>query len=466
MNQTISLANLPVYAEAEVVVCGGGTAGVFAAVAAANEGRDVLLIEQFGGVGGTATFGLTTPLMHSHINGNPMCSYLTEQLHTMLLPTGATNAAGNEFDPTRLRIALEELCVNAGVRLLYHTFIPEVITEEKDGQTVVTAAVIANKAGLALVRGKVFIDATGDGDISVRAGAGYNKGNPETGVNQPMSLRYIIDGVDVAALGAYFRSVVEKTGVQLAASASEDGKTAYAHCCKGNPVTLTPVFEEAIANGDLTVEDHCYWQMFALPGRPGSLAFNAPEFFEHIDGTNPEDLTLAQVNGKKAIVRQLAFYKKYFKGFENAYIAEIAPMVGVRESREIQTDYILTAEDVLGKRKFADMFCQSNYPIDVHGRSLTNRYLVEPADDGKPWYEIPFRSLMVKGVENLLVAGRCLGAEFIAEATIRIQPTARSSGEAAGIGAALALQKGISVHEVDGADVCRIMRAKGAKYAD
>lgn len=463
MNKTTSFSELPVCAEAEVVVCGGGTAGVFAALAAANEGRDTLLIEQFGGIGGTATFGLTTPLMRLHIDGEPSCSYLAPRLHQKLLAVGAANEAGNEFDPTRLRIALEEMCVEAGVRLLYHTFIPEVITTEIDGKTCIESVVIANKAGLSLIKGKVFIDATGDGDISVRAGAQYNKGNPETGMNQPMSLRYIIDGVDTVALGKYFRTVIERTGVQQAAWS--DGSKVYAHCCKGNPVTLTPIFEEAIANGDLTVEDHIYWQAFSMPGRPGSIAVNAPEFFTHIDGTNPDDLTLAQINGKQAIVRQLAFYKKYFQGFENAYIAEIAPMVGVRESREIVTDYVLKAEDVVGKRKFDDMVCQSNYPIDIHGKQLSNRYLVEPADDNKPWYEIPFRSLMVKGIENLLVAGRCLGAEFIAEASVRIQPTARSSGEAAGIGAALALQNGISIHAVNGADVRAVMTEKGAQFA-
>lgn len=460
---TIDLSSLPVYAEAEVVVCGGGTAGAFAALAAAREGRDTLLIEQFGTLGGTATVGLTTPLMHSHIDGNPQCSYISRLLLERLLQMGGANPQGNRFDPLLLGIALEQLCVESGVRLLLHTFIPEVVLN--DGA--ISALVIANKAGLSLVKGKVFIDATGDGDISVRAGASYNKGNPQTGKNQPMSLRYIIDNVDFAALGDFFRETAERTGVNRNASAGPGETDMYADCCKSmKPATLTPLFEEAIANGDLTVEDHLYWQAFGLPGRPGSIAFNCPEFFEHIDGTNPEDLTLAQVNGKKAILRQLAFYKKYFKGFEKAYIAEIAGMVGIRESREITTDYVLTAEDIIRKRKFDDMFCQSNYPIDIHGAVLQNTYLKDTPVDDRPWYDIPFRSLLVKGVENLMVAGRCMGTDFIAEATSRIQPNARSSGEAAGIGAALALRDGISVHQVNGADVRAVMVSHGAQYAE
>lgn len=458
----IDLSRLPVYAEAEVVVCGGGTAGAFAAIAAAREGRSTLLIEQFGALGGTATVGLTTPLMHSHIEGNPQCSYVSHLVHERLLQIGGANEEGNRFDPLLLGIVLEQLCVESGVQLLYHTFIPEVIND----QGVLTAVVIANKAGLSLVKGKVFIDATGDGDISVRAGAAYNKGNPDTGKNQPMSLRYIIDNVDFAALGEFFRETAKRTGIERNAWASAETLEMYADCCKSlKPTTLTAVFEEAIANGDLTLEDHLYWQAFGLPGRPGSIAFNCPEFFDRIDGTNPEDLTLAQVNGKKAIVRQLAFYKKYFKGFEKAFIAEIAGMVGIRESREIVTDYVLTAEDVVRKRKFDDMFCQSNYPIDIHGAVLQNRYLNDTPVDDRPWYEIPFRSLLVKGVENLLVAGRCIGTDFIAEATSRIQPNARSSGEAAGIGAALALRDGISVHQVDGGAVREVMISHGAQYA-
>lgn len=457
----LDLSRLPVTNEADVVVCGGGTAGVFAAIACANQGKDTLLIEQFGSLGGTATNGLVTPLMSVHISGNPQCSYLYNVLQEKLLALGAGNQGGTAFDPLMLRYALEQMCVEAGVRLLYHTFIPEVIKEGNE----VTAVVIANKAGLSLVKGKIFIDATGDGDISVRAGAEYNKGNPETGINQPMSLRYIIDGIDMNALGAFFNAEAQRTGVTAAASVWNNGVEMYAHCCRGTTVTLTKLFEEAIEAGDLTVEDHIYWQAFGMPGRYGSIAFNCPEFFENIDGTNPEDLSISQVKGKEAIVRQLAFYKKYMKGFEKAYIAEIAPMVGVRESREIICDHVLTAENILGKQKFEDMIAQSNYPIDIHGKQLTNRYLIEPADDGKPWYEIPFRSLIVKSIDNLLVVGRCIGAEFIAEASVRIQPTARSTGEAAGIGAALAIEAGKSIREISGADVRAIMIEKGAKFA-
>ena len=116
-------------------------------------------------------------------------------------------------------------------------------------------------------------------------------------------------------------------------------------------------------------------------------------------------------------------------------------------------------------KKFPDMFCQSNYPIDIHGKSLKNIANDLVPEDDKPWYDIPFRSLLVRGIDNLMVAGRCLGAEFLVESSLRVQHSARSSGEAAGIGAALALDSGISPHAVNGADVRSIMASKGAEYA-
>lgn len=455
-------SSLPVYAKADVVVCGGGTAGAFAAIAAAREGADVLLIEQFGGLGGTATNGLVTPVMRPHTPGEKLCSYLSEELTARLVAENACTEDGRQFDPMMLKIELEQMCVEAGVRLLYHTFIPDVVVENGG----ISAVVIANKAGLSLVEGKVFIDCTGDGDISVRAGAEYNKGNPDTGVNQPMSLRYIIDGVDVEEWGKFFEELKQKTGVNSAASAWGHGSYVYAHCCRGNDVTLTPIFNEAVENGDLSEEDHLYWQAFSMPGRLGSVAFNCPEFFVHIDGTNPEDLTIAQVEGKKRVVRQLAFYKKYMRGFENAYIAEIAVMVGVRESREIVTDYVMKAEDLLNKRKFSDGICQSNYPIDIHGKVLINDYNNLHPDDNRPWYDIPFRSLLVKGISNLFVAGRCLGAEFLVESSMRVQHSCRSSGEAAGIGAALAVKRGTPIRSIGGEEVRGIMISKGAKFVE
>ncbi|MFA6729595.1 MAG: FAD-dependent oxidoreductase [Eubacteriales bacterium] len=454
----IPQAEVPVSFNCDVVVCGGGTAGVHAAVAAAKEGKSVILIEQFGSVGGSAGNALVTPLMHSHIEGDPNCSYITNLLHEEMISLGDLDESKRAFDPMILRIASEKLCVEAGVKILYYNFISDVITENGKVKGVVTVS----KSGKRVVAGKAFIDCTGDGDVSVLAGAEYQKGNPETGKCQPISLRYIVSGVDIDALGKFILSEVARTGVS--GSSSYNNGIVYAACTSTGNWTFTNLFDRAIAAGDLIPEDKAYWQMFMLRNRPGSLAFNNPEFFEDTDGTNADHLTRAQIEGKTAIIRQLKFYKKYMKGFESAHVTEIAPMVGVRETRHIKTEYVLTGEDLISRKKFPDAFCQSNYPVDIHGKVLNCKPNAAPVNDGKPWYEVPFRSLIVAGFDNLFVAGRCLGAEFLAQASLRIQPSVRSSGEAAGIGSAIMIDKGIKAKEVNGKEVREIMEKKGGVF--
>lgn len=444
--------------QADVVVCGGGTAGTFSAIAAADQGMRVVLIEQFGSLGGTATNGLVTPVMHTDMRENPQCSYIQKKMVERLRRYGGCNAAGDKIDPQVLKLVLEELCIEAGVQLMYHTYIAGV---EMDGAAV-KAVRIVNKAGEQTVTGRVFVDATGDGDVCVMAGASYTKGNPETGVCQPMSLRYMLGGVDIPRAGEFLLAEANRTGLGGAYYDRNAPDTFYAGGEVLRDWALSDLLASGVASGELQKEDEIYFQVFTVPGRKDGLAFNCPEFFEDIDGTNPQHLTVSQLKGKQAIFRQLAFFKKHFPGFEDAYVAEVAPMVGVRESREIVTEYVLTAKDLLGKCKFEDMFCQSNYPVDIHG---ADEILVfDEAQTALPWYEIPYRSLVVKGVDNLLVAGRCLGAEFLAQSSLRVQQSARSSGEAAGIAAAMAATAGIPAREVSGKAVREQMMARGAEY--
>ena len=286
----------------------------------------------------------------------------------------------------------------------------------------------------------------------------------ETGKNQAVSLRYLVSGIDTEAFGAFVREIAKQKNGRGAYCTND--RIAVA-CCTGDNWAFADLFYEAIKNGDLTEDDKVYWQGFTVTGRKGCIAFNNPEFFHHTDGTDPEHLTTIQLLGKQAILRQIRFYRKYLPGFEEAYLSEIAPMVGVRESRNIVTEYVLTAEDLLLRHKFSDSICRSNYPVDVHGKTLQYHLDKEAvADDGKPWYEIPYRSLVVKGLDNLLVSGRCLGAEFLAQSSLRVQHSARASGEAAGIGAALSLAQGILPRDVDGSEVRAVMLARGAVFGE
>ncbi|MCQ2424842.1 MAG: FAD-dependent oxidoreductase [Lachnospiraceae bacterium] len=455
-------ADADLLASADVVVCGGGTSGVFAAVAAAREGKSTVLIERFGALGGTPVQGLVLPTMSTKVKQNgvlrdPQNSYLSAELDLLCEEAGIGFRRGSQryFDPLLLGVLLEKMAAEAGVKVLLYTSLLSVIRENDR----VSAVIVSDKEGIHAVEGKVFVDATGDGDLSVIAGADYSSGDPRTGKNQPMSLRYLVGGVDIPA----FASAVSDGSIRL----FPDGGC-YASCVKQDGTNgVERILSAAREAGDLKKEDLAYWQIFSLPNRKGTIACNCPEFFERIDGTKAADLTNAQLEGKRAVMRQLAFYKKYFRGFENAYVSDIAAMVGVRESREIVTDYVLTLSDVASYHKFEDAVAQSNYSVDVHG--FGDAYSDRPATlaaSEQPWFEIPYRSLTVRGIDNLLVAGRAIGCDFFAEAAARIIPTCRATGEAAGIAAAVASERGIPVRSVNGSEVRKKMIALGADFLE
>lgn len=442
-----------VLASYDVVVVGGGTAGVIAAIAAANEGASVALIEQFGALGGSSTGALVTPTMNTHVEGVPMNSYIVTELDRLALARGAMSMRGvsRYYDPILLPVILEEMAVGAGVSLYLYTDLVDVV---KEGRNIV-GVFVSDKSGMHVIEGKQFIDCTGDGDLSVMAGAEYTKGNPKTGKNQPISLRYMVSGVDMQA---FHETAPDSVSLW-------DG-CCYAACTTQDPRTsVERIMAEARDNGDLIPEDLAYWQVFTLPSRPDTLACNCPEIFDRVDGTSAPDLTNAQISGKQSAMRQLAFYKKYFKGFENAYISGFASMVGIRESREIATDRILTIAEAKRYAKFDDAVAQTNYPVDIHGfgDEYTNEH-VDGIENEKPYFEIPFGSIVVRDVDNLFVAGRCIGCDFFVQAAIRIIPTVRATGEAAGIAAALCAKEGINAHEIDGVRIHNTMVARGAEF--
>ncbi len=452
----IKWEELSTYLSADVVVCGGGSAGVFAAVAAAREGAKVLLVESQGGLGGTAVNGLVIPYMTVRIPGEPRCSYLHKELDRRVEEYHKEKYVRNSCDPMVFGIILEQMCTESGVQLLFHSSVCGALVEE--GR--IGAIAVACKDGIRRIDGKVFIDCTGDASLAVLAGAGYEQGHPRTGVNQPMSLRYMVDGVDMEA----FKDFLDTYNDPASATSGRNGGSMYAAVWNKTEGALKPLFREAIANGDLTEQDMAYWQMFTTPGRENGLAFNNPEFFDLTDACDPLQLTEVQVRGKAFILRQLMFYKKYFKGFDNAYISNIAPMVGIRESRRIHAKYNLTGMDLLGQRKFPGCISQCNYPVDVHGGADLFQDDLPEGDPKKPWYEIPYDCLVSADLDNLLAAGRCVGADFVAQSSIRIQICCHSMGEAAGTAAAMSLDRNVLPGQLTGEEVSGRMKERGAEF--
>jgi len=446
--------NLPLAAECSVLVCGGGTAGAIAAIAAASAGADVLVVEGLGQLGGTQSAGWVTPMMPNKI----LTESLTHGINDAILHRAAqydpppTEQSGDLlwFNPVTLALVLDDLLAESGARVLYHTVISDAIVQ--DGR--LTGIIIENKAGRQRISARVTIDCTGDADVAFRAGVPCVSGDPEDGQNQPMSLRFALAGVDQ-----------ERAAVFLA---DELGMNCYARPplfeigtgeAKNTP--LGPLICAAIEEGVLAEDDLGYLQFFSMLGRAGELAFNCPRI-AGLSATDPWDLSKAQTIGRQKIRRIARFFKTCVRGFENSYIGTIAPMMGIRESRRITGDYTLTEEDYLTEARFPDAVARNSYPIDIHSTKAKGGLVMKHLPPGH-YHEIPYRCLLPVGIENLLVAGRCLSATFAAQAAVRIQQNCRALGEAAGLAAALALEDGVTPRQIDTEELRRRLNAQGAQ---
>lgn len=434
--ETVSMPGreLPLRGSYDVVIAGGGVAGAFAGIAAAREGLRALVIEAFGSLGGSATMGLVTPLMTSRIPDYSGHCPLGEELSKRLYELGGCNEAGHEFDPTLMKIALEDMAAEYGCGLLYYTTLIDAIREGDS----LTHVIVHNKDGLGALQARCFIDATGDGDLSVLAGVPWESGNAQ-GVNQPVSLRFEMAGIDYDRFHEYMRSLGWD----------------YPKYFALNTPGMEEVIKKACADGLLTQQDGSYFQAFGIPGKPDAMGFNCPELTTRVNVADAAFLTEKQREGKQAILRFRRFLRERIPGFEQAYITEIAPMVGLRESRRIQAEYTVVIQDILSYRKYPDVIAKCAYHIDVHGEddySLGLRY-AEDVPEAERYWEIPYRCMVPKGVKNLLTVGRCGGFDFRAQSAARIQLVCRSMGEAAGIACAMALKAGIPFAQVDGTQV-------------
>ncbi|MDR7416362.1 MAG: FAD-dependent oxidoreductase [Armatimonadota bacterium] len=441
----------------DVIVVGGGTAGAMAGIAAARMKARTLVVEAFGFLGGTATGALVTPMMRNTAGGANLNRGLTEELKARLRARGDAGISpdGNDnwFNPEGMKFVLEEMLLEAGGEVLYHTHF---VHPEVEGGWV-HGILVHNKGGLWRLRARVFVDATGDADLAARAGAPY-AGGDEAGVHQAMTLRFHLGHVDLSRLHDFLVGIgMPQLGPRFLHLWMVWGR--------GSP--LEPLFRRAVEEGVLLERDGDYFQAFSVPGRPGELSFNCPRIRSDLhDGTDPWQLSAAQVDGRRAIERLVAFCRRYLPGCEHAYVVMVAPMVGVRETRRIVGDYVLTLEDILQCRTFPDAICRNHYPVDIHpvrGERLRYEDRGEaPYFRPEAYHEIPYRCLIPRGLENVLVAGRCISATFEAQASIRIQQNAHAMGQAAGVAAALAALRGVGVREVDGRALRELLRQQGA----
>ncbi len=399
----------------DLIVVGGGFAGTAAAISAARQGVDVLLVERYNCLGGAASMALVTPFMRYwqtdpntkekwFLSGDLFCEMVAE---VKKLPGEGDNI--EQFDEEHLKLVLNRMAIKAGVTLLFNTTVTDVSVT--DG--VLRSVTAMSKATSVELFAQHFIDATGDAELATLAGCASTVGRAPDGLCQPMTLCFRMDGVD--------RQIFREHRGELQTLYKE-------HKAKG-----------LIRNPR---EDVLYfWN-----SHEGVLHFNTTRVVK-LDPTDPFALTQAEIKAREQVFEMQDFLRENVPGFERARVLSTAMHIGIRESRKVEGEYTLTQEDLLSLARFEDAIAVADYDIDIHnpeGSGTSHHYF-----KAGEWYEIPYRCLLPKGMHNLLVAGRCISATHEAQASFRIMPYCAELGQAAGTAVAVASATGKSVRDVD-----------------
>lgn len=441
---------LPVRAEVDVLVVGGGPSGMIAAQAAADDGLQVMLIESRSFVGGNMTIGLPI-LGFLGQKGNQIIKGLPQQFIDKL----KERDAASEHRPCPLHMSLTlveqeavkdvglEMLGDAGVEVLLYTFLAGVVMEEQT----IKGVIIESKSGREVILAGTVIDCTGDADVAFKAGVACEYGN-DTGGVQPPTLMFCMGNVDTEKLRL---SIAEEPRTYLTDFIPAEY---FGQNNQFIVVGMRSLMEKARENGfDLPVE-----RTIIITGlREGEVWINMTRV-NGVNGTDPESLTFGEKEGRRQIEDIQRYLITYVPGFENAYFTKMAPFIGIRETRRIVGKYVLTADDILGCRRFDDSIAVASYPLDIHHPEGGGCTLTWCGD----CYDIPYRTLLPEKIENLLVAGRCISTTHEAMSAIRVMAPCMAMGEAAGRAAKLAIRNKVSPSALDVQLLREELMAKGA----
>lgn len=441
-------------ADYDVIVCGGGPAGVIAALAAARNGAHTLMIERYGFAGGSSTAALVYPWMTFHTHrGEQVVGGMAQEIVDCLIERGGSPGHLRDtigfvhtltpFDPEMYKIVVDELLHESGVEVLYHTHVMDVAVSNGH----IEGLQLWSKGGIATVSAKIYIDSTGDGDIAAAAGVPYVHGRRADGRTQPMTMNFVMAGVDLEAVIGYMRA--HPTDFHAGSLIDE-----LDHL----PLTGVSGFFEM-------------WRKFAPPSfprdrvlffiglRPGEVRVNTSRILDK-DGTNAHDLAAAEREGREQVQQVVDFSRAHLPGFADSFLTQLPTQVGVRETRHIEGMYWLTGDDVVSARRFDDVIARSGYPVDIHDPS--GKTLITQDIAGGDAYDIPYRCLLPKGIDNLLLNGRCISTSHTAFSSARLTPSCMAIGQAVGTAAALSVRAQTFPAALDIAEVQTTLREQRA----
>ncbi|UOF89508.1 FAD-dependent oxidoreductase [Fodinisporobacter ferrooxydans] len=425
--------------EVDVAVLGGGPAGIAAALGAARMGASTLLIERYGFLGGMSTISLVYPWQTFHtMAGKQVIRGVAQDIVDELVRRNASPGHLRDtigfvhtltpFDPDMFKLVAAEMLLDSGCRLMLHTYVAE--AEAKDGH--IASVKVVNKSGMQTVKSKIFIDTTGDADVAYWAGTEVLKGRESDHKTQPMTMKFRMNHVNIDAIRDYMKQHPD-----------EFYKKSLIADLDRIPLTGVQGFYKHWKEADLPIlRDQV---LFFIGPREDEVLINQSRVSGY-DGTQVEDLTKAEVEGRRQVVMIAEFLNRQIPGFENARITQVGTQIGVRETRRAVGLYQLNRDDVIQGRKFEDVIARSGYPIDIHdpsGKGVDSAWI---GDDGA--YDIPYRCLLPKEVDNLLMAGRCMSTTHDAHSTTWLTPSCMATGQAAGTAAAMAALKGVSPHDL------------------
>ena len=455
---------MEIFGEYDVIVVGGGTSGVAAAISAARVGANTLLMERLGALGG-----------QMNVSGPPGFAYawmfnprweqviagFMEETHNRLLKEGhalphlkTDFRAGYSFsyvDPDWWGLLMFQMMTENGVHLLLHSLAVDVL---KEGNAV-KGVIVENPSGRQTILGRVTIDCTGEGDISVRAGAPYEKVPREE--IQPHTLSFTVDGVNWDKVLKYIKENLNEFSFRPHPFLNWSEEQMHERIKKVKDITelgeqmgWLSLRNEAMAKGEW--HGHSGVGFFLMPREGGVIQahFQHSSHVSGIDPTDVRDLTYGEIEARRQIVIAWKFIKKYMPGFEKAYITRVCTELRVRETRRIMGDYVLTSDDVLEARKFEDVIGKSSFPKGGHHVASTSTITVGgahgyPKDGGS--HDIPYRCLVPKNVESLLVAGKAISTDR--DAYHRFLQQTMVTGQAAGSAAALCTKMGVTPRELE-----------------